>query len=195
MADERNPDRRKSERPARALTLAFALVVLFETWVWDAFVAFLSWSIRLLPWRRVERLVRDAINRLPAIFAVLLFGLPVVAMECGAAFSVVLIALGHVIVGAVLYGLLKLVGVSLVAVIYDLTREKLMTLGWFVWLHGKVELLHDMASAFLAPYREAARAYLRDLVARAADALRRLGVALPVRRRRDDALDPGPEYD
>ncbi len=183
--------------PSRPLLLAFALVFLFETWVWDSLFAVSRWIARRVPWQRFKRRAQDAINRLPAIFAVVLFGVPVVVMELGAFFSVVAIALGHVILGSICYGLLKLVGVSLIAVIYDLTREKLMTLPWFVWLHAKFERLHGIAREFVAPYREAALAQLRGLRARGEWAsglgLRRL--RRWIRARKGGALVPGPEFE
>ena len=96
----------------------------------------------------------------------LLFGVPVVVMEGGCAVAVLLVALGHVVIGTILYGLLKLVGVSSIAVIYDLTSEKLMTLPWFVWLYAKFERLHELAHRLVEPYKRAALRYLNGLKVR-----------------------------
>jgi len=188
----------ESKGLSRPLMLALAVVFLFETWVWDSLVAALSWLVRALPWRRVARAIKDVVNRLPAIFAVLLFGVPLLAMEGGATVSVVMIALGHVVIGAVLYGLIKLIGVGLIGVIFDLTREKLMTLAWFAWLHGKFEALHRLARRYVAPYREAARACLRELRKRATALGRRYGIDVPAwraRRRRNKPGAAAPELD
>jgi hypothetical protein len=185
---------------SRPLILLFALVFLFETWVWDSAVRALGWVAERIPWQRIRRKAKDLINRLPAIIAVLLFGVPVVAMEAGSAFAVVFAALGHVVIGALLYGLMKLIGVTLIAVIYDLTEEKLMSLPWFVWLHGKFERVHAMAREFVAPYREAVKAQMQRLRAYAANRLRRWGVDLRQVRsegveRKGGVLAPGRELD
>ncbi len=185
---------------SRFLLLAFALVFLFETWVWDSCVAGLGWIARRVPWQRIRRATKDFINRLPAIVAVLLFGLPVIAMESGSALAVVFVALGHVVLGALLYGLMKLIGVTLIAVIYDLTEEKLMSLPWFAWLHGKFERLHQMARAFVAPYRDAALAQWRGLGARASAMLRGWGIDFgharqDARARKEAGWNPGPKFD
>ena len=188
----------ESKGLSRPLMLALAVVFLFETWVWDSLVVALSWLVRALPWRRIERAIKDAVNRLPAIFAVLLFGVPLLAMEGGSAFAVVLIALGHVVIGALLYGLLKLVGVGLIAVIFDLTREKLMTLTWFAWLHSKFDALHRLARRYVAPYKEAVRAYLRELRERASALGRRYGIdvsAWRARWRQSKSIAAAPELD
>jgi hypothetical protein len=185
---------------SRPLILVFALVFLFETWVWDSVVKALGWIAKRIPWQRIRRAAKDFVNRLPAIFAVLLFGVPVVAMESGSALAVVMTALGHVLLGALLYGLMKLCGVTLIAVIYDLTEEKLMTLPWFVWLHGKFEQLHGIAREFVAPYREAVKAQMLRLRAFVAQTLRRWGVDINKARQKtetqkSDAFEPGPEFD
>jgi hypothetical protein len=153
--------------------LLFALAFLFETWVWDRLVAVARWVAERIPWERMRRAAKRLINRMPAIVAVLLFGVPVVVMELGSFFSVVAVALGHVILGSICYCVLKLCGVSLIAVIYDLTCEKLMSLAWFVWLHGKFEALHAYARQLTAPYREAAMTFLRKVRAQGLELWRR----------------------
>ena len=158
--------------------LILALAFLFETWVWDSLVAAFAWIARSIPWQRIRRATKDIINRLPAIVAVLLFGVPVVVMEGGCAVAVLLVALGHVVIGTILYGLLKLVGVSLIAVIYDLTSEKLMTLPWFVWLYAKFERLHELAHGLVEPYKRAALGYLNELKVRLRVLVRSYGLGV-----------------
>ena len=177
----------KEARVPRALMLILALAFLFETWVWDSLVAVFTWLARSIPWQRIRRATKDIINRLPAFVAVLLFGVPVVVMEGGSALAVVLVALGHVVIGTFLYGFLKLVGVSLIAVIYDLTSEKLMTLPWFVWLYEKYERLHQLARALVEPYKRTAFRYLNELRVRLRALVRGygLGAAAAVRVRKN----------
>ena len=77
----------KKARLPRALMLILALAFLFETWIWDSLVAVFTWIARSIPWQRIRRATKDIINRLPAVVAVLLFGVPVVVMEGGSAVS------------------------------------------------------------------------------------------------------------
>jgi len=152
---------RDENRASRLLMLLFAIGFLFETWIWGGMVRAVAFIAARIPWARFKVGAQRIINRLPAFVAVLLFGVPLAAMEFGSFLSVVAIAFGHVVLGAVMYGLMKVVGVGLVAVIFDLTREKLMTLPWFVVLHEKFVALHDFAHRLVQPYRDAAQAYLR----------------------------------
>lgn len=170
----------KATRAAsRPLILLFALAFLLEVWVWDRMVAVVAWIAARIPWDAFKTRARAFINNCPAVVAVLLFGVPVVVSEVGAFFSVVLIALGHVSLGATIYIALKVVGVGLIAVVFDLTREKLMTLPWFVVLHDRFEALHGYLLAWVQPYRTAALELLRGLRLQAIDAWRRWAEPAP----------------
>jgi hypothetical protein len=196
LSVEREPPL-NNRRISRPFLLALALIFLFETWIWNSLSWGLGWIARRIPWARIKRGAQDFINRMPAAFAVLLFGVPVVVMELGSFFSVVAIALGHVVLGCICYALLKLLGVSLIAVIYDLTQQKLMTLGWFVWLYGKFERLHHLAHEFVAPYRDSALAQLRALRARVSSVGRPGSGLGRLRRwvRARASLTPDPKFD
>jgi hypothetical protein len=158
---------KQEARPPRLLVLAFALVFLFETWIWGSVVAAVRALVTLIPWDAFKAEIQRQVNRLPALVALVLFGVPFLVNEFGSLFCVILMATGHFLSGAVGYILIKVVGLGLLAVIFDLTREKLMTLPWFVVAHDKFQTLHDFASRLVAPYRKAALAYLRDLRDRA----------------------------
>ncbi|MDE3176329.1 MAG: hypothetical protein KGM15_09540 [Pseudomonadota bacterium] len=158
-------------RPSRLAALPLAILFLFETWVWRKLVALAQAAARLLPWERVRDAARRAVNRMPAIFAVLLFGVPLAVSEFGAFISVVMMATGRLFAGMALYVLMKVFGLLLVPVIFEITREKLLALPWFAYLYAKFETLHARVKQFVSPYREAARELatltrraLRDLV-------------------------------
>jgi hypothetical protein len=151
---------KQEARPSRLLVLAFAFVFLFETWIWGSIVAAVRALARLIPWNAFKAEVQRQVNRMPAMVALVLFGVPFLV-------NVILMATGHFLSGAVGYILIKVVGLGLLAVIFELTREKLMTLPWFVVAYDKFQTLHDFASRLVAPYRKAALAFLRDLRNRA----------------------------
>ncbi len=150
------------KRPSRLAALPLAILFLLETWVWGKLVAFARLLAALLPWERFRDAARRFVNQAPALFAVLLFGIPLAVSEGGAFVSVVMMATGHVFAGAALYIGMKIFGLVLVPVIFEITREKLLALRWFAYLYAKFELLHEMASRFVAPYRQAAREWARD---------------------------------
>jgi hypothetical protein len=153
------------KRPSRLIALPLAVVFLFETWVWRKLVALAVALAALLPWEAFRDAARRVVNRLPAIFSVLLFGIPLAVSEGGAFVSVVMMATGHVVMGVTLYVGLKIFGLFLVPVIFEITREKLLSLPWFAYLYEKFEALHASVRRFVEPYKQAALAMSREAAA------------------------------
>ncbi len=151
----------KNARASRPALILPALAFLFEVWVWDRLVAVVRWFLDQIPWAELRRRGRAQFNQWPATVSVLTFGVPFVVVEGGCTVSVVLIALGHVLLGTLLYIVLKIALLTMVALIFDLTKEKLLTLPWFVFLYERLGVLHDYAHRIVAPYRESARRFLR----------------------------------
>jgi hypothetical protein len=151
----------------RALVFVFALSLLFETWIWDRVVAAGRRRFVLVPWAAIRATLARLIDRLPMWVTLLMFGIPFVVAETGAFVCVVIAATGHIIVGGVGYVVVKVVGFGLVVPIFDLTREKLLTMAWFGFVYEKFLALHAFAERLVAPYRAAAAAWVRDLRARA----------------------------
>ena len=112
----------------RALLLLLALAFLFETWIWDRVVAVAQRVAALVNWAAIRAALIRVIDRLPVWVALLMFGIPFVVAETGAAFCVFFAATGHILAGSVGYIIVKIFGFGLVVPIFDLTRQKLMTL-------------------------------------------------------------------
>ena len=154
------------KRPSRLAALPLALLFLLETWIWRRLDALARRISTLLPWERFRNAARRALAQAPAFVSVALFGVPVAVSEFGSFLSVVLMATGHVLAGIALYLGMKALGLVLVPVIFEITRERLLGLPWFAWGYAKFEALHALAHRFVAPYRQAAAAALRTSAAR-----------------------------
>jgi hypothetical protein len=167
------------KRPSRLAALPLALIFLFETWVWDKLVALARFVADRLPWAQFRDAARAFIDRMPAIFAVLLFGIPLLVSEGGAFVSVVMMATGHVFMGMALYAGMKIFGLLLVPVIFEITRDKLLALPWFAWAYEKFEALHAMARRFVEPYKQAAKQWAREIADKARAAWREMVYGAP----------------
>jgi hypothetical protein len=158
-------DRRGKLR--QALVFLLALAFLFESWIWDRVVAVGRRIIALVPWAEIRAVLIRQVDRLPVWVVLLTFGIPFAVAEAGAAFCVFIAAAGHVVAGGVGYVAVKIFGLGLVVPIFDITREKLLTLQWFAYLHEKLLAFHEFAERLVAPYRETATAFVRRLRDRA----------------------------
>jgi hypothetical protein len=168
-------DKTRTLRPA---LIMLALAFLFEVWVWDHLVAAIRWILDQIPWAEFRRRGRAQFNRWPAIVSVLTFGVPFLIVEGGCTVSVILVALGHILLGTLLYISLKILLLTMVALIFDLTKERLMTLAWFVFIHEKLIAFHHYAGEIVAPYREVALRVLRAFRGRARAWRRRFMIQL-----------------
>jgi hypothetical protein len=154
-------------RLTRPLWLVLAAIFLFEAWLWDTLTAFGHWLRDRLPFEAFKRSVARLVERMPPWGALLLFLIPVAIVQPLKLLALWLMTHGHVLAGALAFVAIKIVGFGAVAFLFDLTREKLMTFGWFAWVHDRVNRLRELAAAFIAPYKAALKQQAARIKARA----------------------------
>lgn len=158
----------------RAALVALAALFLALAWIWDGFIALGRLVVRLIPWKRLKQAFVAFVDRLPTPVVLLIFLVPLAIVEPLLALCVVAIAMGYVVLGVVAWIALKVLGLGLIAVIFDLTKHKLLTVRWFAWCYAKVVVFNAYAHGLIAPYQAAARALVSGARARARAALSRL---------------------
>jgi hypothetical protein len=147
----------------RPVMLLLAVVFLVEAWVWQACVAFGRQIIALIPWARLKARIAAFIAIMPAPVALIIFLIPLAIVEPFKIIALWLVAMGHPILGLLGWVAMQFAGVGLVAVAFDLTREKLLSMPWFVWVYEKFHAFHAYADALVAPYKAAALREMRAL--------------------------------
>ncbi|MCI4680340.1 hypothetical protein K9U39_10315 [Rhodoblastus acidophilus] len=167
-------------RLKHALLTFAAIIFLIEAWLWDVMIALGRGFVRLLPWQAFKDAVARLIERLPPYGALLLFVIPVAVVEPLKVVAVRQMAHGHLFSGLLVLAALKFVGLGVFAFVFDLTRDKVLAIGWFARFYYWVLMWRERAHAFIAPYKAAVLARLAALRAEAA----RLGAAfgLPASR-------------
>ena len=170
--------RMKRFRLRRAALLALAMVFLVVAWVWDVLVAVGGTIAGVIPWARFKRSFASLIDRLPAPLVLLIFLVPLLIVEPLLTVATVAIAMGYVVSGVIAWIVLKLLAISVIPAIFDLTKHRLMTMPWFVRAYEKVMAFHHYADQIVGPYKQAAAALLRQWRMRAATVTRRVpGIA------------------
>ncbi|MGD0723557.1 MAG: hypothetical protein ABR970_21210 [Roseiarcus sp.] len=153
--------------PPRILMLLLAVVFLLDAWVWRSCVAFGRWLAGVLPWRRMKARIAAVIAVMPAPVALVIFVIPLAIVEPFKVVSLWLAATGHPVLGLLGWAAMQFAGVGLVAVAFDLTRDKLLSMPWFVWVYDRFVAFHQYAHRLVAPYKEAALRETRALRDRA----------------------------
>ena len=158
----------KHNKLRRAALVALAMVFLVFAWIWDGLAAAAHLVFGLIPWRRFKSAFVALIDRMPAPLVLLVFLVPFLIVEPLLVVATVAIAMGYVLFGVIAWIVLKMLAISLIPAIFDLTQHRLMTMPWFVRAYRKVMQFHDYADSLVAPYKEAAKALVLRWRTRAA---------------------------
>ena len=168
------PFMNEPNRIPKPVMMALAAVFLFETWIWEACVALGRQLAELLPWDELKSSVRRGIDGLPPPAALLVFLIPVAIVEPLKIFCLGLFAHHHYVLGVVGFIALKFIGFGLIAFVFDLTRDKLLSMPWFVVVYDKLMAFHAYAHDLMAPAKAALLAAMREWRERLRPAAERL---------------------
>jgi hypothetical protein len=161
-------------RLPRPAMLVLAALFLVEAWVWDAFVWLARRLVSFIPWSAFKARVAAFIEVLPAPLVLVIYVVPLIVVEPLKVITLWIAATGHVVLGLVGFVLVQFAGVGLLAVVFDLTREKLLSMPWFAAIYEKVMVFHHFAHELIAPYRAAVKRELQAMRAWARAYRRRL---------------------
>ena len=131
------------QRLLRALFLGVVvLVLLFEEWGWEPLARLFARLARLPLWARLER----KIAALPRWGALLVFGVPMLALLPVKLLALYLFGQGQHVLGMALLLAAKLAGTAVLARLFQLTQSSLMQFAWFAhwyphWKRWKDTLL------------------------------------------------------
>jgi hypothetical protein len=140
-------------RLTRPLLVLIAVLFLLEAWLWDRLAPLFGRLIAALPLESVKRRIAQRIESLPPYGALIVFlsplslGIPVKCLE------VWLLMHHHWIVVIALFVAAKLVGVGLLAFVFDATREKLLSIRWFNAVYETTLRAYQLSQALVAPIK------------------------------------------
>ena len=154
-------------RITKTLWLILAALLLIYSWVWDKFIALGRSLLARLPWAPLKAAIARFIDRLPAPAALLFFIVPVLIILPFKLAALWLIGHGRFIAGALVFIAAKFAGVGAAAFIFDIAREKLLSMVWFARVYGWVVAAQHWAKDLVAPYKARVKAFLAPLKERA----------------------------
>jgi hypothetical protein len=127
------------------LLAAVAMVIAAEELLWQ-----LAKIYALLGKLPVFRAIENGIRRLPPYGALVLLGLPAVALAPVKLLAFYWLASGHALLGGGTIVTAKIAGTAFVARLYQLTRPALIQIPWFAWCEAQVLRLRASAYAVWA---------------------------------------------
>jgi hypothetical protein len=172
----------------RPLLILLAIVFLIEAWLWSRLEPLVEWLVACIPLRVVKARIAGIVRKLPPVASLVVFAVPVVALFPFKLLGLWLLAHKHWIAASIVLVVAKLVGVAITAFVFEMTKPKLLKLGWFRWFYQRVMAWLEWAHHLVAPIKRRIKRLLRIFrPKRAGRALRLLWRI----RRRMRAAEPG----
>ena len=150
-------------RVLKPLLVLLALSFLFEAWLWEHLRPLVAWVVGLVRWDRLKARLAAAIERLPPYPTLLVFLVPVALLFPLKLLGLWMLAHGSWLGAMTVLALAKVVSMGITAFIFDLTRPKLLQLGWFRWFYEHMLVWLAKAHALIDPIKVAVKRRMRKL--------------------------------
>jgi hypothetical protein len=130
-----------------------AVIFLIEAWLWDHLEPIVAWVVAKIPLQTFKQWLAERVDTLSPAMTLIVFVVPVVPL-----FPLKLVGfwlLTHEYWMSAIFTILfaKLVGVGVTAFVFDVTRPKLLEMGWFERLYEFVMSLRAKAAALVDPIK------------------------------------------
>jgi len=160
-------------RLRRIFWIAVAAIFLAEAWLWDHLQPAVARIVAALPLRAVKDWLAEVIADLPPSASLIVFVVPLGVLFPLKIAGLWLLAHHHWALALGMLAFAKIAGLGVTAFVFDLTRPKLLQLGWFRAVHDTVMRWRDRAHALIDPHIAALRAKIAALRSRQAPAVLR----------------------
>ncbi len=140
-------------RLLQPLWVLLAIVFLIEAWLWDHLEPIVARVVAAIPLRAFKQWLADRVDTLSPAMTLIVFIVPVLPL-----FPLKLVGLWlltHEYWASAVFTILfaKFLGVGVTAFIFDVTRPKLLEMGWFEKLYEFVMALRARAKEIVEPVK------------------------------------------
>src|SRR5258708_14803354 len=138
-------------RLLQPLWVLLAIIFLIEAWLWDHLEPIVAHVVALIPLRAFKQWLAERVDTLSPAMTLIVFIVPIVPLFPLKLVGLWLLTHEYWASAIVTIIFAKLVGVGVTAFIFDVTRPKLLQMGWFRRLYEIVTDLRHRARALVAP--------------------------------------------
>jgi hypothetical protein len=148
-------------RLLQPIWVLLAVIFLIEAWLWDHLEPIVAWVVTKIPLQTFKTWLAERVDTLSPAMTLIVFAVPVLPL-----FPLKLVGfwlLTHEYWLSAVFTILfaKLVGVGITAFVFDVTRPKLLEMGWFERLYEFVIGLRAKAAALVDPIKQRIQEILR----------------------------------
>jgi len=138
-----------------------AVIFLIEAWLWDHLEPIVARIVAWIPLRAFKQWLSDRVDTLSPAMTLIVFAVPVIPLFPLKLIGLWLLANEYWVSAVVVIVLGKFVGVGVTAFIFDVTRKKLLQMGWFKKIYEFILALRAKAAEIIEPIKQRIREILR----------------------------------
>jgi hypothetical protein len=147
-------------RLLQPLWVLLAIIFLIEAWLWDHLEPIVARVVALIPLRAFKLWLAEQVDTLSPAMTLIVFAVPIITL-----FPLKLVGLWLLAneywagaVGTILFA--KFLGVGVTAFVFDVTKPKLLQMGWFRKLYDIISNLRRRARVLVEPVMQRVREIL-----------------------------------
>ena len=142
-----------TRRLLQPVWVLLAIIFLIEAWLWDHLEPIVASFVALIPLRTFKQWLAERVDTLSPAMTLIVFIVPVIPLFPLKMFGLWLLANEYWLSAILILVFAKFLGVGVAAFIFDVTRPKLLQMGWFEKLYDWVMALRAKAHAIVDPIK------------------------------------------
>jgi len=158
------------KRLARPFWVVLALLFLLEAWLWDRLAPIVARIVAAIPWGWIKPALIRRVDRLSPQATLVVFVVPFIALLPLKFLEFWFLGHRQWIAAIVVLVLAKLVGLGVTAFVFEVTRDKLLEMGWFQRVYEVFLRARDWAHEKIAPitrlFREWSHQTIKPIIRR-----------------------------
>lgn len=131
-----------------------AVIFLIEAWLWDHLEPIVAWVVAKIPLQTFKHWLAERVDTLSPAMTLIVFVVPVIPLFPLKMVGVWLLMHEYWFSAVFTILFAKLLGVGVTAFVFDVTRPKLLEMGWFEKLYEFILALRAKAKILVEPIKQ-----------------------------------------
>jgi hypothetical protein len=148
-------------RLLQPLWVLLAVIFLIEAWLWDHLEPIVAWVVARIPLRNFKQWLADRVDTLSPAMTLIVFIVPVIPLFPLKLVGLWLLTHEYWVSAIVTIIFAKFLGVGVTAFLFDVTRSKLLEMGWFEKIYEFIIALRAKATALVDPVKQRIKELMR----------------------------------
>ncbi len=141
-------------RLLQPIWVLLAVIFLIEAWLWDHLEPIVAWAVARIPLQAFKAWLAERVDTLSPAMTLIVFVVPVIPLFPLKMIGVWLFMHEYWFSAVFTILFAKLLGVGVTAFVFDVTRPKLLEMGWFEKLYEFILALRAKAKALVEPVKQ-----------------------------------------